>query len=98
LPRGGVGGVIAVFFLQLTGIGLHGMNEFATVFPEAAKLLELTYKDAILVISMRKPFDALAEGLQMKNGTGECTQIELFWQGLLEYPRELLPLLVQYRP
>ena len=32
--------------------------------------LNLTYKNASLVISMRKPFDVLAEGLQMKTGTG----------------------------
>jgi hypothetical protein len=31
-------------------------------------------------------------------GAGKCTQIELFWQGLLKYPRELLPLLAQCRP
>jgi hypothetical protein len=48
---------------------------FAADIAEKRALLEiicsnLTYEHATLTISMRKPFDALAEGLQMKNGTG----------------------------
>ncbi|MCD8140366.1 MAG: recombinase family protein [Planctomycetaceae bacterium] len=47
----------------------------AADIPEKRALLEilclnLTYKNANLVITLRKPFDTLAEGLQMKNGTG----------------------------
>jgi hypothetical protein len=35
--------------------------------------LNLTFKDVSLTISMRKPFDAIAEGLVLKNGAEERT-------------------------
>ncbi len=42
---------------------------------EKRAILEIVYsdfsfKDATLAMTMRKPFDTLAEGLKMENGTG----------------------------
>jgi hypothetical protein len=44
-----------------------------------------------------KPFDALAEGLQIENDTDKSKQIELFWDAVREYPEDLLPLFVKLR-
>jgi site-specific DNA recombinase len=46
--------------------------------------------DTSLVPTMRKPFDALAEGLISKNSRGGRTPLELFVSGVALWPRVLV--------
>jgi hypothetical protein len=52
--------------------------------------LNLTFKDASLEISMRKPFDVIAEGLVLQTGAESRTWLELF-MGYVAHLLEALP-------
>ncbi len=52
--------------------------------------LNRTLSDVNLDATMRKPFDVLAEGLEIENSRGDRTAIELFRASLRDWPMSLL--------
>ena len=54
--------------------------------------------DATLVCEMRKPFDALVEGLISKDSRGNWTAIELFRRPLAKWDKPLQQLLFAVTP
>jgi hypothetical protein len=58
------------------------------------RILEIVFlncrlDDATLVCEIRKPFDALAEGLISRNSRGDRTRLELFLAGIRGWEAEL---------
>ena len=70
-------------------------NGLSSDYEVKRRILEIVFLncdlvDTTLVATIRKPFDALAEGLISKDSRGDRTAIELFAHGVRAWPRVLV--------